>query len=105
MTNIKDIYCLDINWIDERIQLLTRKGISYMGENYPLAHASINGSTKELQELKAQLKPIQPLIEDTFDKGLEFGRQETLNTKGILRNQDFTALDKEEYINTKQFEL
>ena len=111
MTNIKDIYCLDINQINEQI-INFELVIKNMEEDTNKRDTEWNelfiGTLAQIDLLngvKSQLKPIQPLIENAFNTGDFHGGQDMQWTVGRISHSEFTALDKEDYINTKQFEL
>jgi len=67
MTNIKNIYCIDINWIDNQILYYSSGGYGQVEESEIYAKAKL----ELLQELKSKLKPITSLIEGAFDMGIK----------------------------------
>lgn len=77
MTNLKDIYCIDINWIDARIKELEKEGIS----------------VSELIRFQLQLKRIAPLIEDVMED-IE-----------LMEALPWVEGNKQMYLDSKQFNL
>jgi len=98
MTNIKDIYCIDISVLNAKIKEYEDISNSFTEENSSVYDVDIEGFVAdELKRLKDQLKPITPLIEDTFDNGYNRGFDSASGEYDII------SLSKKDYINTKQF--
>ncbi len=100
MTKIENIYCVDINWInnkikesDELIPIFREMGLT-SSNNYADKLCEERDAFEKILE---QLKPITPLIEDAFDEGEQSGMNSEFGR--------YTANDKQEYINTKEFEI
>lgn len=95
LTDIKDIYCIDINDLNIYIEQLQEQYNKVKSEATYL-------SIQESLYLKAKLKPITPLIEDAFDD------IELLNNLLQYKSEKFEGAivkSKGEYINTKQFKI
>jgi len=90
-TALKNIYWIDINWIDEQIKKteIIKDKWQFPNEIWIEANAII----MVYNYIKAQLKPITPLIEDSWYNGSERGDNGYGNANKI-----------ETYINIKQFE-
>ena len=83
MSNLDNIYYINIKWIDEeidRLQMIKGK-VNLIGIS--LVESSLNGKIMILKKLKNQLKPIKPLISDAFFEGI----------------CDSNVIDKENYLN------
>lgn len=94
MTNIKDIYCIDINWINKEILRRVNDDEIWDKEEAITNEAKIS----LLVEISSLLKPIQPLIEDAQAVASVIG----MNDKNTVE-QHSAALSK--YINTQQFDI
>ena len=102
MTNIKDIHCIDINWINSEITRLYRESNQQTNINPTFANICTHKAFM-LESVLSQLKPIQPLISITFQSGIDSTCTYYTPDKGI----DFDEIekDKENYIFNKQFEI
>lgn len=98
MTNIKDIYCLDINWLDKEIRDL-REEIILSESLRDIPRAGIESFQLEtLLQVKNKLNPIEPMVRGVLDDDRDY-RLSTSRKHGVAYKND------EHYINTKQFKL
>ena len=107
MTNIKDIYILDINWINKEIEEV-KYLISIRKSEFPQTSEDFSNLHKEilLETIKAQLKPIKLLIEESFRNGWA-DREKNKDEHPPYFHNDLSWGENglNDYINTKQFEL
>ena len=105
MTKIKDIYGIDINWIDEKIYEHTQSIIKlrYKGDTAANRVADILCNERDAYiEIKKKLKPIQPIIQSVMDSV----NDEQLNEMK-MRNEHGSAkgVAFEVYINNQEYQL
>ena len=81
MSNIKDLYVIDIKIIDERIAELIQWNITHDRTHDTLC---VNNMIDELEDIKKSLKPLEPFVSDAFDNGYA---------------SDSHAEDKEQFLN------
>ena len=82
MSNIKDLYVIDIKIIDGEIELLEK----WKQDNRQSSEAWVcDNMIDGLENLKKSLKPLEPIVSDAFDKGYA---------------SDSHAEDKEQFLNS-----
>ena len=96
LTSIKNIHCIDINWIEEYFNKSGGQGsdMYQMGRDAALSELYI--------QLKDQLKPIHPLIEDAFNSGRNIEYKDS-SSDGGETFESVPSIEIEDYINNKQF--
>lgn len=85
-----DCSIISSKWVEEKYQMLKKLNIEF---NTPVT----NSAFTIIEEVRKQLKPLTPEIDNAWHSGDRYGSESMAETLGT--EMDFTALDFEEFLN------